>query len=109
MEADHLFTEMCDNGSTDAARVEDLGPGDFVKVDLCELIGDGAASMMFMSRFGCALSCPLSLPIRSWLSINISRTFIALSVLMYLGVNVLLRLCSIKSANLEVSLSNTQA
>jgi hypothetical protein len=32
-DADHLFTEMCDNGSTHAARIEDLGPGDFVKVD----------------------------------------------------------------------------
>ncbi len=32
MDADHLFTEMCDNGSTDAARIEDLGPNDFAKV-----------------------------------------------------------------------------
>jgi hypothetical protein len=33
MDTDHLFTEMCDNGSTHASRIEDLGPGDFVKVD----------------------------------------------------------------------------
>jgi hypothetical protein len=32
MDTDHLFTEMCDNGSTDAARIEDLGPNDFAKV-----------------------------------------------------------------------------
>ena len=32
MDTDHIFTEMCDNGSTDAARIEDLGSGDFVKV-----------------------------------------------------------------------------
>ena len=25
MDTDHLFTEVCDNGSTDAARIEDLG------------------------------------------------------------------------------------
>jgi hypothetical protein len=33
MDTAHLFTETCDNGSTHAARIEDLGMGDFAKVD----------------------------------------------------------------------------
>jgi hypothetical protein len=38
MDTDHLFTEMCDNGSTDAARIEDLGPGDFAKVGIAACV-----------------------------------------------------------------------
>ena len=32
MDTEYLFTEMRDDGFTDAARIEDLGPNDFAKV-----------------------------------------------------------------------------
>ena len=51
MDTDHLFTEMCDNGSTDAARIEDLGPS-------LAPVGNGSLGATSSRHFGgtCAIS-----------------------------------------------------
>ena len=46
MDTEYLFTEMRDDGFTDAARIEDLGPNDFAKV------GSRVRAPAFLSRFG---------------------------------------------------------
>jgi hypothetical protein len=43
---------MRDNGSPGAARIDDLGPGDFVKVDYAARSHTALLSTAFLSRLG---------------------------------------------------------
>jgi hypothetical protein len=52
MDTNYIFTEMCDNSSTDAARIEDLGPRDFVKADCAACSHTALLSTAFLSRLG---------------------------------------------------------
>jgi hypothetical protein len=52
MDTNYIFTEMRDNSSTDAARIEDLGPRDFVKADCAACSHTALLSTAFLSRLG---------------------------------------------------------
>jgi hypothetical protein len=43
---------MCDNGSTDAARIEDIGPNDFAKVDCAGCSHTALLAPAFLNRLG---------------------------------------------------------
>ena len=67
MDTAHLFTETCDNGSTHAARIEDLGTGDFAKVDYavcCRMLQRSSAELR------CSLTALLSTAFLSGLGLN---------------------------------------